>query len=75
MLEGTDHPGINDACDSDLSIVLAHHSSSDDKLPCFKIPTFEGDTLTGDTFLKKIHDTFKSAGQALYLEDEVHCVQ
>ena len=65
VLEGTDHPGINDACGSDSSIILGHHLSSDDKLPGFKIPKFEGDTLTGDVFLKKIRDTFKSAGQAL----------
>ena len=75
MLERTDHPGINDTCGSDSSIVLGCHSSSDDKLPGFKIPKFKGDTLTRDVFLKKICDTFKSAGQALYLEDEVHCAQ
>ena len=75
VLEGTYHPGINDACGSDSSIVLGYHSSSDDKLPGFKIPKFERGTLMGDIFLKKIHDTFKSAGQALYLEDEAHCAQ
>ena len=76
MLKRANHPGIvNDACGSDLSIVLAHHPYSDDKLPGFKISKFEGNMLTGDIFLKKICDTFKSVGQALYLEDEVHCAQ
>ena len=66
VLKGTNHPSIHDACGSDLSMVLAHQNYPNDILLGFKIPKFDGDTLKGDIFLKKIHDTFKSADQALY---------
>ena len=56
VLEGNNHPGINDTRGSDLSIILAHRPYSDDKLPGFKIPKFDGDMFTGDIYLKKIRD-------------------
>ena len=52
--KGTNHPSRHEACGSDSSIVLAPQNYSNDKLPGFKIPKFDGDMLTGDIFLKKI---------------------
>ena len=75
VLGGTDHPGRYDARGSDSSIAHVSQNYSNDKLPGFKVPKFDGDTLTGDVYLKKIKDTFKSAGQGLYLEDEDHCTE
>ena len=76
VLEETNqHPSINDACGSDLSIVCSHHSSTEDNLLSFKISKFEGAMLTGHVYLKKIGNTFKYACQAAYLEDEAHCTQ
>ena len=75
VLEGTNHPSRYDTRGSDLSIAHVSQSYSNEKLPGFKVPKFDGDTLRGDIFLKKIRDTFKSAGQAQYLEDDGHCTE
>ena len=54
VLEGTNHPGRYDARGSDSSIAHVPQNYTNKKLPGFKVPKFDGDTLTGDVFLKKI---------------------
>ena len=71
------HPGRYDARGSDSSITDSHSKapSRDEKIPTFKVSAFEGDTLSGDVFLTKVRDTFKSAGQAAYLDSRDYCAK
>ena len=54
-------------------IVTANGSQAISKIPVFSLPIFQGDTMNGDSYLKGIELTFKSAVMADFLCDVQHC--
>ena len=62
------HPGRYDARGPGSS-----GTSSDKKMPAFKVPPFKGDTIDGDKFIKQVQKTFKSSGVSQFLDDVEHC--
>ena len=43
------------------------------KIPVFTLPTFQGDTVNGDSYLESIEFAFKSAAMADFLFDAGYC--
>ena len=46
---------------------------SDQKLPTFTVPKFDGTTLEGDTYVEAVERRFRNNGQLQFLEDESYC--
>ena len=46
---------------------------SDQKLPAFTVPKFEGTTLEGDAYVESVERRFTNNGQLKYLEDVDYC--
>ena len=53
--------------------VTTHVTSTNAKIPDLSLPTFQGDTMNGDSYLDGITLAFKSAAMADFLYDEAHC--
>ena len=47
--------------------------AQDHKIPFFKVLTFHGDTLQGDTFIEGVNRSFRSAAMVRYLEIKTYC--
>ena len=43
------------------------------KVPIFKVPTFYGDTLKGDKFIKKIEYIFINSAMAAFINNRKYC--
>ena len=48
-------------------------STQDHKIPFFKLPTFQGNTLQGDVFIEGVERAFRFAAMARYLESRSYC--
>jgi hypothetical protein len=55
------------------SSVTTHVTSTNAKIPDLSLPTFQGDTTDGDSYLDGITLAFKSAAMANFLYDDHHC--
>ena len=47
--------------------------TQDHKIPFFRVPTFQRDTLQGDTFIEGVNRSFCSTAMARYLESMTYC--
>jgi len=57
------------------SIPTKSSSGVEHKVPTSRVPTFTGDTLTGDKYIESVDNAFRSFAMAKYLSDEVYCVK
>ena len=46
---------------------------SDQKIPAFTVPKFDGSTLEGEVYVNNVERKFKGNGQLQYLEDDKYC--
>ena len=56
-------------------LVTTNVSSTNSKIPVFSLPTFQGNTMNGDSYLEGVALGFKSAAMADFIYDEHHCEQ
>ena len=55
------------------STVSVNGNQAISKILAFTLPTFQGDTMNGDSYLEGIELAFKSAAMVDFITDETHC--